>query len=126
VRSQVTQHSPDFFKSETGTETYIELGRRGKELDALIERLRVRFGRDHEIVATFREADEAVLDIYRAAGLARLEPEADESPASAHFVQKFHDEIRERLTTQRERFDEAREAFIDAAQRAGGTQLLNN
>lgn len=41
-------------------------------------------------------------------------------------MQKFHDEIRERLTTQRERFDEAREAFIDAAQRAGGTQLLNN
>jgi hypothetical protein len=125
VRSQVTQHTPDFFKSEKGTETFIELGRRGKELDALNERLRVRFGRDHEVVAPFIETNEAVLDIYRAAGLVRLEPGGDGSPASAHQVAKFHDETRDRLIAGRDRFDGAREAFIVAAQRAGGAQLLN-
>jgi len=35
----------------------------------------------------------------------------------------FHDEIRERLTTQRERFDKARDDFVAAAHTTAGAHL---
>jgi hypothetical protein len=34
VRGEVTQHTPDFFKSDEGTEVYAELERFGRDLDA--------------------------------------------------------------------------------------------
>jgi hypothetical protein len=36
MRSQVTQHTPGFFKSERGTEVFAQLDSCGKELDALL------------------------------------------------------------------------------------------
>jgi hypothetical protein len=80
VRSGMTKHSPNFFTSEPGTEVFADLDAEGKKLDALVERLRVRFGNEHPVVVAFRQADEAMLDIYRAAGLVRLEDPPDGSP----------------------------------------------
>jgi hypothetical protein len=123
VRGQVTQHTPDFFKSDEGTEVYAELERFGRDLDALRERLQVRFGDEHPVVAAFCEAGEALLDVYRAAGLVRLEDPPDGSPAAAHAVRQFYDRTRRRLTTQRERFHRAREDFIEAAEAVAGARL---
>jgi hypothetical protein len=123
VRSQVTQHTPAFFKSEKGTEVFVDLGRCGRDLDALLERLRVRLGSEHQAVLCFTRAAGALLDIYRACGLARHEPDPNGSPAAAHAIDKFHAETRERLLNQRERFDEARVAFIAAAHAIAGVQL---
>ena len=123
VRSGVTQHTPSFFTSESGTEVYTDLGKCGKDLDALMERLRVRFGRGRPVVTAFERADEAFLDIYRAAGLVRLEEPPEAAPPEAHEVRRFYDEIRDRLTTQREHFDKARDAFVDAANQAAGADL---
>lgn len=123
VRSQVTQHAPAFAKTEKGTEVFAKLGQHGNELDALTERLSVRFGRKHDVVSTFRTATEAALAIYRAVGRARLEPDADESPAAVRAVQDFHDETRATLALQRTSFDDARRAFIDAAHGAAGAAL---
>ena len=125
VRTQVTQHTPGFFKSERGTEVFADLGERGKDQDALVERLRVRFGRSHAVATAFERADEAFLDIYRAAGSARIEPDSDGSPAANDMIRDFHDKIRSRLKEQRDRFDEARNDFIDAAGEAVGADLGN-
>ncbi len=123
VRSRVTQHGVGFFKSDDGTATFTELGRLGRELDALTARLSVRFGRGHEVVALFSAANHATLEIYQAAGLVRLEPEPDGSPAAAHSVRKFYDETRDKIEAQRSLFDDARERFLDAAHRTAGAQL---
>jgi hypothetical protein len=125
VRTQVTQHTPDFFKSERGTEVFVDLGVCCQDQDALVERLRVRFGRSHAVVAGFERADEAFLDIYRAAGLVRLEPESDGSPAANEMIRDFHDKQRSRLKEQRDRFDQARNDFIDATSEVAGADLGN-
>ena len=123
ARTQVTQHTPDFFKSERGTEVFADLDKRGKDQDALLERLRVRFGRSHAVVTAFERADEAFLDIYRAAGLVRLEPESDGSPAANEAIHSFHDKTRSRLDKQRVLFDQARNDFIDGASETAGADL---
>jgi hypothetical protein len=43
-----------FFKTDDGSDTYKLLGSHGKELDALVERLSVRLGRDCDVVVAFR------------------------------------------------------------------------
>lgn len=123
VRSQDTQHTPSFFKSEKGRDVFADLERSGWELNVLLERLRLRFGGDHRVVECFGAADTALLDVFRAAGLTRIEPDADGSPAAAHAIQQLHDQIRKRLSTQRERFDTTRDDFIAAACAVAGAQL---
>lgn len=69
VRSYLVQHNGvSFFKTEQGTTTYQALGDRGRDLDALVERLSVRLGPQQSAVVAFRAADAAVLEIWRAAG----------------------------------------------------------
>ena len=123
VRSQVTQHTPGFFTSEKGAEVFADLERCGRDFEVLLERLRIRFGDEHAVVASSGEADEAVLDIYRAAGLVRLEDPSDGSPAAEHEIARFYKQTRERLVTQRERFDEARHKFVEAAHAVAGAEL---
>jgi hypothetical protein len=55
--------------------------------------------------------------------MVRLEDPPDGSPAAADSIRGFHDEIRERLTTQRERFDKARDDFVAAAHTTAGADL---
>jgi hypothetical protein len=123
VRSQVAQHTPKFFTSDKGTEVFTELGRCGEELDALLERLRIRFGSDHRVVTSLNSADAALLDIHRAAGLVRLKPDDDGSPVAAHAIREFYDDTMSRLLAQRERYDRTRKDFIDAAYVVAGAQL---
>jgi hypothetical protein len=124
VRSFLTQHGGvSFFKTEDGTATCKALGVRGRELDALLERLSVRLGVDHQVVAAFKAADAATLGIWRAAGLLRLEPEADGSTSAANQIRKLNNDKRHETEGCRQAFDAAREAFVSAAHTAAGSRL---
>jgi hypothetical protein len=122
--SYLTQHGGvSFFKTEDGTAIYKALGGRGRELDALLERLSVRLGSDHHVVSAFNAADAATLGIWRAAGLLRDEPEADGNPAAANQIRKLNDQKRGEIEAFREQFDTARKAFVSAAHTAAGSRL---
>ena len=124
LRSRLTQHRPIlFFDSDDGTELYRRLGDHGEVLDALLERVSVRLGRDHDVAKALSAADGAFLKIYRAVGLLRLEALADESEAARRQVDRIEREQVEKVGLTRERFDQARESFIGAAQRLAGARL---
>lgn len=124
LRSRLTQHRPiPFFHSDDGTELYRRLGDHGEVLDALLERVSVRLGRDHDVAKALSAADGAFLKIYRAVGLLRLEDLADESEAARRQVERIEREQMEKVGLNRERFDKAREWFIGAAQRLAGARL---
>lgn len=110
-------------RPDEGTDVYKKLGAQGRELDALLERLAIRLGREHPAVAAFKDADDAVLAISRAAGLLRLGPEADGHEAAARQIHRLNDEKRTEVERRRETFDSARERFLDAAQQAAGSHL---
>jgi hypothetical protein len=112
-----------FFKTDDGTAIYKKLGASGEELDSLVERLSVRLGRGHEVVVAFKEGDEAVLAIWRAAGLLRLEPESDGSGSATRQIRQLNDQKRVEIEQQRMAFDAGREKFIVAAHRAAGLEL---
>lgn len=124
LRSQLTQHRPiAFVHSDDGTDLYKRLGDHGEALDALLERVSVRLGRDHDVAKALSAADGAFLKIYRAAGLLRFEDPAVGSEAARHEVERIEREQVEKITLNRERFNKAREWFIGAAQRLAGVRL---
>jgi hypothetical protein len=124
LRSKMVQHKPvSFFHGDEGAELYRRLEEHGEALDALLERLSVRLGREHEVVRALYAADGALLKIYRAVGLLRLEDPADGSEAARIQVEQFEREQEEKFGLNRERFDQAREWFVQAAQRLAGTRL---
>jgi hypothetical protein len=49
-------------------EAHAALGPLGRDYDELVERLKVRLGRDHEVVREFAGANEATVDAFRAVG----------------------------------------------------------
>jgi len=123
VRLGLLQHGRKFFESEQRVETHRKLERCGQEGDALIARLEGRLGPDHEAVKTFTQANEAVLDIYRALGLIRLESDPPPDPSAAAQVATIVDEQRDRIIQSRTAFDDRRRAFTDAAYRTTGVRL---
>lgn len=124
VRSSLTQYGGvRFFKTDDGTTTYEQLGEHGRELDALLERLSVRLGPEHEAVSAFKAADEAVLQVWRAAGLLRLEPESDGDEAASRQIERLNNEKRDAIEGDRGAFDAARERFVAAAHGAAGSRL---
>lgn len=122
ARSALGQWGRKFFDSDEGTIAYEQLKSFGQDVDVLVPRLAVRLGREHEAVIAFEAAVEDALDIFRALGLVRLEPEPDPGHATA-LVRDFIDKSRARITERREQFDGHREMFMDAAQRAAGAKL---
>ncbi len=104
------------FAEEERTASYRTLQARGKALDELAERLKVRLGRDHAVVEAFGNADQAALDAFRALGRIELEG-GDDSPP------ELLTETHERLTTARANFNAARLAFLDAANKTAGAEL---
>ena len=124
VRSYLTQHGGvAFFKTDEGADTYKHLGGHGRELDALVERLAIRFGREHDVTTAFSEVDEAVLGIWRVAGLLRLEREADGDGSAATQIRRLNEEKRTEIDALREKFDSARHRFLDAAHASAGSAL---
>lgn len=93
LRSQLTQRRPiPFFHSNDGTKLYQRLGDHGELLDALLERVSVRLGRDHDVAKALSAADGAFLKIYRAVGLLRLEDLGDESEGARRQVERIERE----------------------------------
>lgn len=124
LRTQITQHKPvTFFDTEQGTDLYRQIEGDGKNLDAHLESLAVRLGREHEVSKALSATDGALLKIYRAIGLLRLEDVGDGSEYSRAQVREFELEQVEVIAINRERFDQAREWFISAAQRLAGARL---
>jgi hypothetical protein len=119
----VGQYGGGFFKSAQRVETYDELERCGRDADALAARLEIRLGADHEAVKSFIDANEAVLAIYRALGMIRLESDPAPDPSAAKQVTKIIDDERDKISRARETFDDRRDAFMDAAQRTAGAKL---
>jgi hypothetical protein len=125
VRSYLTQYGGvSFFKTDNGTTTYELLGSQGRDLDALVERLSVRFGAEHDVVTAFSEADGAVLRIWRAAGLLRQEPESDGHAGAARQIRALNNEKEQAIRVEREEFDGARKRFVAAAHDAAGSRLM--
>jgi hypothetical protein len=124
IRMALTEHGRAFFATEERAKPYRALRRDGEQLDALAERLKVRFGREHELVTAFARADEAVLAIFRALELIRLEPPATSGDqyAEAQIEAMFREQV-DVISNQREDFDAARSDFLDTAHRAAGAQL---
>jgi hypothetical protein len=124
VRVGLIQYGSGFFKAESRVETYMELERCGQECDAVRERLAVRLGAEHDAVKTFKDTDQAVLDIYRALISLRLYVEPPPDPGhGANQVAELVDQLREAITEKRAKFDQHRVDFMDAAQRTAGAQL---
>jgi hypothetical protein len=115
VRGTPWAHSSDPAPEE-------QLGEYGRELDALLERLAVRLGPEHDAVRAFKAADEAVLRIWRAAGLLRLEPESDGDEAAERQIQRLSRERRTRSKKTAPR-STPRECFVAAAHAAAGSRL---
>jgi hypothetical protein len=115
--------TPECMRSESGTKLYGSLKTHGDAADALLERLRVRLGRDHHVAQEFEKVDTAVLEFWRAFGRLRNEPAANGHPAAISAIAKVTDEARTTLNVQRTAFDAHRAGFIDAAQRIAGTKL---
>jgi hypothetical protein len=113
----------DSMRSQSGTRLYESLKERGDAADTLLERLRLRFGRDHVVVQEFEKVDGAVLDFWRALGRLRMEPPSDGSPVAREAILRVTDEARATVNAQRQVFDADRAAFIDAAQKTAGTNL---
>jgi hypothetical protein len=124
VRSDLTQYGGvTFFKTDAGSKIYKLLGSQGRGLDALIERLSVRLGRDCDVVVAFKAADEAVLGVWQAVGLLRLEPEGDGSSSAASALRELNDQKRREVEAHREAFAAAREKFVAAAYNLAGARL---
>ena len=96
---------------ERGGEFVKRLGERGRALDELRERLTIRFGADHEIVDTFRAADDALLEMHRKAST----PE--------RFIDPDDSEWHLGIDTASDRFIEARDSFLAAAAGTAGARL---
>jgi len=86
------------FEDPERAKGYRDLDREGKEVDALTERLKVRFGRTHDVVVAFEAANEAALAAYRAAGLYKIEPRGD-SPVAVQQRAKLAKETGARSTS---------------------------
>jgi hypothetical protein len=113
-----------FFEDEQREKPYRALRRTGKALDRLLERLKIRFGHEHEVVKTFEAANEAALQIYRALGVIRREdPPAPGDRLAREEVRAFLKIQREKIAAARQEFDRKRMEFIEAAVRVAGAEL---
>ncbi len=123
LRSFLAQFGRAFAEAEERERTYERLGRSGRELDRLLERLKIRLGLGHAAVIAFEAADQAVLEIHRTLGQIRSEPETYATPGRDREAEQRYDERRDRVVAEREAFDTMREDFIATAQAAAGVHL---
>ena len=124
VRVGLADYGGAFFEDDDRVKYYEDLGSAGKELDHLLERLKIRFGPAHEVVTTFAAANVAVLESYRTLWGLRRESKPREGDERAQ--REWHDRVaeqRDRVTAQRELFEAKWEQFIDAAQAVAGADL---
>ena len=115
------------FAQEDRSKEQREVRDRGKEMDALVERLKVRFGPEHEIAAAFSAADEEVLGVLRKVELIRFQGATEyDDPYAQRQTREFYDKKTLEIEGLREVFDSRREDFVAAAYRAAGAKLPSN
>ncbi len=123
LRSFLARFGRAFAQAEERAETYARLAASGRELDRLLERLKIRLGPEHAAFAAFAAADQAVLEIHRTLGQISRERETHSTPGREREANEHYDERRDRVAAERETFDEMRAEFIVTAQRAAGVHL---
>lgn len=119
-RSSLAEFGRAFAQRGTG---YARLAESGRELDQLLERLKIRLGPGHAAVLAFEAADQAVLEIHRTLGQIKDEGEADLGADRKRETKQRYDECRDRVAAERETFNAMRAEFIVTAQAAAGVQL---
>jgi hypothetical protein len=95
----------------------------GVEYDEVSERLKVRLCPDHEATRTYVGAGEAFLEAWRAVDRVAVLHLPHVQGHGATQAMKLIDKDTVVLATARERFDEHRRDFIDAACRTAGARL---
>jgi hypothetical protein len=122
VRSFLAQHGGvSVRQTDEGNEAFTKLGRLGKDLDVLVERLAIRFDDNTEIVRSFKVADATVLSVYRALALLRPESPSDGSPVSAEQARRLNDEKRAEIDRDIGVFEVARS--MAAAHQTAGARI---
>jgi hypothetical protein len=123
LRSYLARFGRAFARAEERAKVYAQLATRGRELDRLLERLKIMLGPEHPAVAAFEDADQAVLEIHRALEQISGEPETHSIPGRDREADERYDERRDKIAAERETFDRMRAEFIATAQRAAGVHL---
>jgi len=123
MRSSLARLGRAFAQAEERASAYTQLGKRGRELDRLLERLKIRLGPDHAAVKAFAAADQAVLEIHRTLGRISTENESPLTTGREREADQRFDERRDQVAADRATFDAMREDFIATAQAAAGVHL---
>ncbi|HEU4737589.1 MAG TPA: hypothetical protein VFS54_00765 [Solirubrobacterales bacterium] len=112
-----------FFDNEEREAPYRALATVGREADMHKGTLRILFGPEHPVALAFDAATAATLDAYRALGMIKMEPPAEQGTPERREVRAWVEEQRERLETARQNFRVAQDEFVAAAHAAGGARL---
>lgn len=123
LRSSIARFGRAFAEADERARTYAQLATRGRELDRLLERLKIRLGSEHSAVVAFEATDQAVLEIHRALGRINKEKEAYSTPGREREAEERYDRRRDKIAAERETFDAMRAEFIATAQQAAGVHL---
>lgn len=123
LRSLLAKFGRSFADAEERAGSYAQLTKSGRELDHLLERLKIRLGAEHPAVAAFEVVDQAVLEIHRTLAQIRSESEAHSTRGRMQEAGRRYDERRDKVAAERETFDAMRDEFIATAQHTAGVDL---
>jgi hypothetical protein len=123
ANSTLIQWGARFFEDEERARPYDLLEEVGREVDGVLGQLRIRFGPEHPAAVAFGDAGAAMLDVFRALGLIKLEDPAIKGTYDEREVVGMVAQQRDRISTGRENFGIAQEQFVSAAHSAAGAKL---
>lgn len=123
ANSTLMEWGAAMFDNEARAKPYYQLKEVGREADGVLGQLRIRFGPDHPATLAFGDADAAMLDVFRALGLIKMEDPDVKGSYDEGQVDQMLKEQRKRVTTGRENFGIAQEKFVQAAHAAAGAKL---
>lgn len=123
ANSTLTEWGAAFFEGEEREKPYRQLEEVGREMDGVLGQLRIRFGPGHPATVAFADADAAMLDVFRALGLVKVEDPAIKGSYEEREVVEMVAQQRDRVRTGRENFGIAQEQFVAEAYAAAGAKL---
>lgn len=123
AHSTLVEWGARFFEDEERAKPYRELEAVGREADGVLGQLRIRFGPEHPATLAFGDADAAMLDVFRALGLIKMEDPAISGTYAERQVAEMLEAQRERVARGRENFGIAQEQFVAAAHASAGAKL---
>ena len=123
IRAGLRGRPLSYFHEEAGEKTFKQLERAGRDIDERSERLCIRL-KDAPPAVSFGRINETTLALYRAAWQIRDETLDPPDPGDAQEqLRDFISDKRSEMEDLRNRFDQQREDFRDAAYEAVGVRL---